>query len=88
MRATHKTPQLSRTGTALANRLIRAIADYETCQGPTPVWCSELATDSALALLLSATRIGMLLPSGETLEDDMRERSHALPPSLRRPGKD
>lgn len=78
MRATHKTPQLSRTGTALANRLIRAIADYETCQGPTPVWCSELATDSALALLLS----------GETLEDDMRERSHALPPSLRRPGKD
>lgn len=88
MKAPRPTPQLSSAGAALANRLIRAIGDYEAQLGRTPVWCRELPVDGALALLLSATRIGMSLPARETLQKDMRERDQSHPSRLGRPEKD
>ena len=64
-----------------ANRLVQSISTvveaYEASLGDIPVWFEELEPDLALSLMAVCLRIGMRLPPGETLEEDMIERARA-----------
>ena len=61
----------------LTQRVSAAIRDYESNLGPIPLWFAELNPDAALRLVSACLRIGLRLPTEETLQADMVERSQA-----------
>ena len=65
----------------LANQLVQRISalieNYEATLGGVPVWSKELEPDQALSLMAACLRIGLSLPTQETLHSDMIERERA-----------
>ena len=67
---------ISNQASRLVQRISALVDDYETTLGGVPVWCEELEPDRALSLIAACLRIGLRLPTEETLHEDMIERAH------------
>lgn len=68
---------ISNQANQLVQRISALIDNYETTLGCVPVWCEELEPDQALSLMAACLRIGLRLPTEETLHSDMIERAQA-----------
>lgn len=53
------------------------IDQYRKEVGQLPEWLHELEATDGLKLLAASTRVGMMLPTHETLTTDQRERERA-----------
>ena len=67
-------PSLSLEARQFQQRVSALVRDYESSLGPIPVWFAELDLERALTLMGSCLRVGMRLPSGETLQMDKEEQ--------------